>query len=436
MPDYVAKTAGSYQVSVTNSIGCSSTSTAVTVTITPPPTANITAKGATTFCSGDSVLLQADTSKTYTYKWMLGGSAISGATTDKFYAKTGGNYTVKVSSGCSATSSATLITINTSPSKPSITNVGALGFCSGDSVILLTTVGSGESAQWIKNTTDISGATSSSITVKSAGDYAVRLTNKTGCSSTSNVAKVTTGIKPTATATLGGKSTICSGDSSLISANSGTGYSYQWQLDGKDVSGATNQNHYAKAGGDYTVIVSDGGCKNTSSAVKITVNAGPTKPSISISGTVLTSTATTNNQWYRNDTLISGATNQTYTATVSGKYRVVVTDAGGCSTSSDPLGVSITAIEVSTSNFNLKIYPNPFKEMINVEYTLTEASQVQILITDITGKEIVKENLSHADAGQHTYNFNPSEFGLNSNLYIVKMIIGNTVVSKPVLHIK
>ncbi len=36
-------------------------------------------------------------------------------------------------------------------------------------------------------------------------------------------------------------------------------------------------------------------------------------------------------QWYNNSTIITGATNQTYTATTSGAYTVAVTNVGGCS---------------------------------------------------------------------------------------------------------
>jgi photosystem II stability/assembly factor-like uncharacterized protein len=46
----------------------------------------------------------------------------------------------------------------------------------------------------------------------------------------------------------------------------------------------------------------------------------------------LSSTATSGNQWYRNGTLIAGATNPTYNASTAGNYAVLSTSWGACST--------------------------------------------------------------------------------------------------------
>jgi hypothetical protein len=47
--------------------------------------------------------------------------------------------------------------------------------------------------------------------------------------------------------------------------------SYQWQLNGNDISNATNQNYTATQNGNYTVVVTDAnGCSNTSGVVNVT----------------------------------------------------------------------------------------------------------------------------------------------------------------------
>lgn len=52
-------------------------------------------------CPGDSLLLQAGTGPDYTYQWQLDADPISGATQSTYYAKTEGNYSVKVANpGC------------------------------------------------------------------------------------------------------------------------------------------------------------------------------------------------------------------------------------------------------------------------------------------------------------------------------------------------
>ena len=77
------------------------------------PTATITPASATTFCTGGSVVLNANTGAGYTYLWYKGGVS-TGITTASYTATTTGNYTVQVSYGtCSVTSAATAVTVNT-----------------------------------------------------------------------------------------------------------------------------------------------------------------------------------------------------------------------------------------------------------------------------------------------------------------------------------
>jgi hypothetical protein len=46
-------------------------------------------------------------------------------------------------------------------------------------------------------------------------------------------------------------------------------------------------------------------------------------------------------------------------------------------------------------NLSLKVYPNPFKDQINIEYTLAEGSKVRVEVFDVLGKviEILDEHV-------------------------------------------
>ncbi|MGA1331305.1 MAG: cohesin domain-containing protein, partial [Bacteroidia bacterium] len=60
---------------------------------------------------------------------------------------------------------------------------------------------------------------------------------------------------PTAAITAAGPTTFCQGGSVVLNANTGTGLTYQWALNGSSISGATNASYSASAAGSYTVVV-------------------------------------------------------------------------------------------------------------------------------------------------------------------------------------
>ncbi|MEO7214199.1 GH25 family lysozyme [Mucilaginibacter sp.] len=100
---------------MTSSLPCvnasATTSNAITIIVSPPPSAVITANGSTSLPQGGSVLLKASTGSGYTYQWLLNGSTIANATNANYTVTTGGSYTVQViANGCSTTSGAILVT--------------------------------------------------------------------------------------------------------------------------------------------------------------------------------------------------------------------------------------------------------------------------------------------------------------------------------------
>lgn len=67
------------------------------------------------------------------------------------------------------------------------------------------------------------------------------------------------------------KTRICPGDSLLLTAPTGSNYTYQWQLDANPIVGSINQTLYAKKDGYYSVKVFNPGCSSQSGFQKITV---------------------------------------------------------------------------------------------------------------------------------------------------------------------
>jgi Secretion system C-terminal sorting domain len=189
---YQASTAGKYKVVVTNSTGCSKTSTPLNISSYPIPPATITATGPTTFCQGDQVKLQANYGSTYSYQWYKYGQLVPGATTRNLFANSNGPYKVEVTSayGCSKKSIATNVTV-LAITQATINPQGPTTFCAGGSVQLNGTAGIGNTYQWKLMGIDIAGATNKNYTATAAGNYKVAVTNSLGCTDISDPVIVT-----------------------------------------------------------------------------------------------------------------------------------------------------------------------------------------------------------------------------------------------------
>src|SRR5207253_3152294 len=125
----------------------------------------------------------------------------------------------------------------------------------------------------------------------------------------------------------------------------------QWYLGGNPIGGATSNTYVATATGNYTVVVTTGGCPSAASAATaVTVNPTPATPTITPGGpttfcaggsVTLTSSSATGNQWYLAGSPIGGATSNTYVATATGNYTVVVTTSGCPSAASAATAVTV-----------------------------------------------------------------------------------------------
>ena len=318
-------TSGSYSVQITDGNGCQSAPSAATVVTVNslPVTPTITAVGPTTFCAGGSVTLTSSAGVSYLWS--------NGATTPGINVTTAGSYTVSVTnaSGCqSASSVATIVTVNALPATPTITAGGPITFCAGDFVTLTSSAGS----TYIWST----GATTASVDVTSTGSFTVRVTNANGCQSAASAASVVTvnALPATPTITAGGPTTFCVGGSVTLTSSAGS--TYLWS------NGATTPGIIVTTSGSYSVRVTNAiGCQSApSAATVVTVNILPSTPTITAGGpttfcaggsVTLTSSAGVSYLWS------NGATTPGINVTLAGSYTVLVTNASVCQS---PLSVA------------------------------------------------------------------------------------------------
>ena len=352
---YPANAAGSYTVQVTNASACSKVSNAILVTQSASPTATVTAP-ATSFCTGGSATLSANTGTGLTYQWSNAAGTIAAATSATYIATAAGTYTVKVTNtnNCSATSTGTSVTVNPLPT--ATITAPATSFCTGGSVMLSANTGTGLIYQWSNAAGTIAAATNVTYTATAAGTYTVKVTNANNCSATSTGTTISVTASQTATITSPSNS-FCTGGFILLSANTGTGLTYQWSNAAGTISSATNATYTATAAGTYTVAVSSGTCSATSAGKTITVNVLPaaiiTAPTTSFctGGSALLSANTGSGltyQWSNAAGTISSATNRTYSATTTETYTVKVTNANNCSTTSTGTVITVNALPTAT----------------------------------------------------------------------------------------
>ena len=128
--------------------------------------------------------------------------------------------------------------------------------------------------------------------------------------------------------------------------------------------------------------------------VPITV-ANKVVPVISQNGNLLSSNVANGNQWRLNGGDIPGATNQTYTAAVSGLYAVANLDDLGCIGLSNELNVVVTSVNnIDPAMIGLLLAPNPNKGAFNVRFRVKGREDLNIAVLNVTGQQVYQKSFN------------------------------------------
>lgn len=170
--------------------------------------------------------------------------------------------------------------------------------------------------------------------------------------------------------TASGNTTFCQGDSIHLTSSATTGN--DWFLNGARINGATSQTYTASQSGKYQVIRTIGCYSSDTTSINVTVTPVPARPSISVAGNILSSSASIGNRWYVNGTEIPNGTSQQYTADANGLYTVRVT-ASDCAS---PFSNTLDFVVLGS---NIIMYPNPVTNELVVRSTVGERMSIQLM---------------------------------------------------------
>jgi hypothetical protein len=383
---------------------------------------------ATIFCVGNSQSLT--TSAEGTYQWYKDGSPISGttATAQTYAATTAGLFTLKLTdgAGCAAFSNGITLTTNPTPLAPT---TSAINYCIGGTAVALSaTATAGNIVKWYSAATGGNGvATAPTPVTTTAGatDYFVSQTTAAGCESPRAKITVTVGSNPTAPIAL--PINYCAGSSALaLTATATVGNSLMWYTaatGGTGSSTAPIPTTSTVGSSDYFVSqLAGAGCESPRAKITVTIEPTPAKPTITKDAAGnLVSSAATGNQWYLAGVAITNATAATYKPITSGNYTLKSTTGNCASALSDIFNYVVTAVSNLSIDQYVKLFPNPSRTSLVIQYKLGNMTQVSVIIIDAKGKIVLQQkNLQNGTA--------LNLMNLASGTYFVKLVDKNGVM--------
>lgn len=290
-----------YSVTVSNAFECTMSDTVQVIQVNLPDAQIL---GGSTVCQGSSLMLQATGGSTYL--WDDGSTSetlmVSPSESTTYYVTVSNEY------GCSVSKSLT-VTVSV---PPVLTVLGESDICAGTHTTFI--VAGASTYHWS------TGVNGDRIIANAQGIYTVTGTDDNGCQSTASIPLM---VHPLPTIKINGRTTICPGGSTTITATGAS--TYEWN------SGDLSQSMTVAFADTYTVTgVDQYGCSATKS-----VTITPSQVTASIIGnryfchgqsTTLTVAGDLNNTYHWFD----GSTTSDIIISSAGQYSVTVTNAAGC----------------------------------------------------------------------------------------------------------
>ena len=481
---------GLYTVDVSDSTGTVTSAPAtVTVNAVTSPVIVVQPSNASLLV-GDQGSLYVGIAKSQldSIQWYRNGVAIPGATSQSIYVygqpSYAGTYHAVVTNGAgSVTSRDATITVDFFATRPAIISISASQLVVGGSPATLN-VGvnpalTGTSIVWKKDGTVVPNATSGNLYLNNfgladAGTYTAEVTvsGVTTVSAPIALDLLNKNVAPTIITQTGPLAVAAGTYSSLIvTADGEAPFTYQWTKDGVAIPNATSSSYYinnmaASYVGNYNVTVTNrvGSVSGTPAALTLSPSAVSSKPPVitaqpvsqtwnvstsayaTVSVTAMyTPDGSTTYTWYK-DGVVVGSNSYylaygTVTAALAGRYKVVITNSAG-STTSDEAVITVVSPPIkpafTTQPAAQTAYiggPASFSAAASGASTVSyQWRKDGVAMAGATNATLTLSNLQAGDAGEYSVIATNAEGSISSAGAILTLLpsVAPTISTQPV----
>ena len=430
--------AGEISVSTNNTCNVSSSSTIKNTYITPVTAQPSLISGNTSVCDGVSETYSVSSvSAAISYNWTLPNGWTGTSTSNTITSTTsadGGAISVTANNACGIPSTPSSININSiiAPTQP-VSIQGNSDICKNTSQTYTTSTVIGATSYTWNLPSGWTGSSTNNMIICNSGTtggvISVTANNLCGISTAliDTIEIIPLTEQPSA---IIGDTLICINSLNTYSTISLPGaISYNWTLPSGWTGSSTSNyiNCTSNTSGGTITVSANNVCGEASTSVSNYLNVlSISTPLISLeNNNTLHSSSTEGNQWYNQDGIISGATNQDYTVIENGEYYVIVSSNNCHSNMSNTVNVSLTTINDNSIDNTISIYPNPTEENFIISVGGKRITKGEIIIYNTNGKAVKHCNISNNTS------INVSD--LLKGIYYVRIITKKSISTKKLI---
>lgn len=178
----------------------------------------------------------------------------------------------------------------------------------------------------------------------------------------------------------------------------------------------------------YNMQIKSAGCAATAR-----VPVAIAKPVVTQINGVLSSSFSSGNQWYYNDSLIVGATGQTYTPIKSGNYKVGAAPGTGCIAFSDNYKFAVIALHPDNSAIGLSVFPVPASTQITVAFTAPANDNLTLSLVNNAGQIVYTQQQSITSGSFSTLMDVSKQI---TGTYVLRVVLGGKVYGQKILIVR